>query len=111
MKNSFAALLVLCAACVNPAAAAVRNYFAPEWQGERLDACMTGSSGCGKPTADAFCRIQGFDNAILFQREPQARTRVLNSPAHCTGAACMSFRQIKCFTAKNDLAGLQQPGE
>ncbi len=54
--------------------AAVRNFFAPEVDGKRLDSCLTGAQDCGKPAADAFCKVQGFESALLFQRETVADT-------------------------------------
>ncbi len=111
MKNTAALILLLAACQALPAEASVRNYFAPQWQGARLDACLSGKTSCGKPVADAFCKTEGFDTAILFQREPGLLTRQLDSSQRCEGALCTSFKQIKCYSAKGDLAGLEQPGE
>lgn len=108
MKNT-AALILLFAACqVLPADASVRNFFAPQWQGARLDSCLSGKTSCGKPVADAFCKAEGFDTAILFQREPGLLTRQIESSQRCEGAACTSFKQIKCYSAKSDLAAVIQ---
>lgn len=82
----------------------VRNFFAPEMDGARVDACL-GSGGCGKPAADAFCRVQGYDHAMIFQRESHASTRLIDSGRVCSGD-CTAFRQVKCFTTKSDLAQL-----
>lgn len=101
----------LAAALPSLAEASVRNYFAPEWQGHRLDACLADARSCGKQVADAFCKAQGFDTAILFQREPAQFTRKLDSVAMCEGGNCLSFRQIKCHSTKDDFAGLQQPAD
>jgi hypothetical protein len=102
------ALLALAAAALllaGPASAReVRNFFAPEVDGARVDACL-GTGGCGKPAADAFCRVQGYDRAVIFQRESHASTRLIDSGRSCSGA-CTAFRQVKCFTAKSDLAQL-----
>ena len=97
--------------CSGPAGAAVRNFFAPQWDGERIDACLAGKLDCGKPAADAFCKAEGFDSAVLFQREAMTLTRRLGSNERCEGAGCTGFRQIKCFSSKGDFAGLQLPGE
>lgn len=109
MKPFFVLFLII--SSITPASAAARNFFAPQWQGERLGACLADGSGCGKPAADAFCKAEGYDTALTFQREPLSRTRLIDSDASCHGSACMAFVQIKCFTARNDLASLQQLGE
>ena len=82
----------------------VRNFFAPQLEGSRVDACLT-AGGCGKPAADAFCRAQGYDRAMIFQRESFASTRMLDSGKICS-ESCIAFKQVKCFTTKSDLAGL-----
>ena len=88
-----------------PAAASqVRNFFAPEVGGARLDACLA-SGACGRPAADAFCKEQGYDRAVIFQRESFASTRALDSEKTCSGS-CTAFRQVKCFTTKSDLAAM-----
>jgi len=95
--------LLLATAFAQPASAAqVRNFFAPEVGGTRIDACLA-SGACGKPAADAFCRAQGYDRAMIFQREDFASTRLIDSDKLCSGS-CTAFRQVKCFTAKTDLA-------
>jgi hypothetical protein len=83
---------------VSFAQAAVRNFFDPEFDGKRLDSCLTETQGCGKSAADAFCKTQGFDFAVLFQREPVADTNRLANGGTCTGPTCKSFKQIKCAT-------------
>lgn len=85
-------------------AAQVRNFFAPEMEGARIDACLA-TGVCGKLAADAFCRVQGYDHAMIFQRESHASTRVIDSDKVCSGN-CTAFKQVKCFTTKTDLAGL-----
>jgi hypothetical protein len=87
------------------AEAGVRNFFLPEFQGTRVDACLTGGT-CGKPAADAFCKVQGYDNALIFQREASAQTRRIDSGELCSTSACVAFKQVKCFTEKTDLAAL-----
>ena len=87
--------------------AAVRNFFAPEVDGRRLDSCLTGGQDCGKPAADAFCKVQGFESALLFQRESVAGTIRLANGGLCTGPSCNSFKQIKCYTPKDDFAAIE----
>ena len=96
LKVSLISLSVLVATAATGEAAA-RNFFQPNVDGVRLAACLANPNSCGKPTADAFCVVQGFTQAIMFQREPAASTRQLNSDSMCEGASCTAFRQIKCL--------------
>ena len=95
LKAAFTSFMVLIAATATSQAAA-RNYFLPNVNGVRLASCLANPESCGKPTADAFCVVQGFSQAIMFQREPASSTRQLNSDSVCEGANCTSFKQIKC---------------
>ena len=102
---SFAsALFLLLSATV--AEAGVRNFFSPLLEGSRIDACLTGGV-CGKPAADAFCKAQGYDKALIFQRESGDGSRAIDSASICSGSSCTVLKQVKCFTTKTDLAGLE----
>ena len=91
-------------ALATPADAAVRNFFAPAIEGARLDACLTAGGECGKPVADAYCKAQGFEVAVLFQREPVLLSRRLGAGGMCEGNSCTSFRQIKCYMPNEVIA-------
>ena len=88
------------------AEAGVRNFFSPLLEGARIDACLSDGL-CGKPAADAFCKVQGYDKALIFQRETSSGARALDSASVCSGSSCTALKQVKCFTAKTDLAGLE----
>lgn len=103
-----AAFIVLLAVSTS-AQAGVRNFFTPALDGTRLDACLSGGV-CGKPAADAFCKSQGYDKALIFQREAFQSTRTLDSDQTCS-SSCIAFKQIKCFTTKTDFAGLEQQAD
>lgn len=105
MIRFLASTLFLLAA--SPVEAAVRNYFAPEWDGTRLDACLTAATTCGKPAADAFCKAQGFTEALIFQREAGSSTKRLHSGEICEGDGCTAFKQIKCFSPGDTAAASQ----
>ena len=49
--------------------AAARNYMSPRLAGEPVVFCLSGGSQCGKPAADAFCRSNGSEKAVTFQRD------------------------------------------
>ncbi len=106
MTRFLAIALFLLAA--SPAEAAVRNYFAPELDGARLDACLAGANTCGKPAADAFCKAEGFIEALIFQRETGVSTKRLDSGEICDGGSCTAFKQIKCFSPGDTAAAGQQ---
>src|SRR5689334_8915656 len=99
MRALIAGLIVL--GLASPASATeVRNFFAPQIAGARVDACLTGGA-CGKPAADAFCKEQGFDRAMIFQREQFASTRKVDSGRVCS-KDCIAFKQVKCFSTRDD---------
>jgi hypothetical protein len=80
--------------------AAVRNFFSPQMQDARVAFCMESSGECGKPVADAWCQVNGFDEAVLFQREEipgnVLATIYPDTGAHCADETCIGFHQIKC---------------
>jgi len=82
-------------------ASEVRNYFTPELDGQRINACLA-TGACGKPAADAFCKVEGYDQAMLFQRERTNSARSIDSNKVCD-SDCTAFRQVKCFTVRSDL--------
>ncbi len=93
--------LMLFALAPQAQASEVRNFFAPQIEGQRIGACLSGG-GCGKPAADAFCKAEGYDHATLFQRERSQSARLLDSGLVCE-KDCTAFRQVKCYTVKSDL--------
>jgi len=100
VSAAFLALLFGSFLAAGSADAAVRSYFVPKLDGERLAFCASSGQHCGKPVADAWCRYNGFSDALLFQREallqPEARALYADTGDVCTGEACLSFREIKC---------------
>jgi hypothetical protein len=66
-----------------------RNYQAPHLHGEPVAFCLLGGSQCGKEAADAFCRGNGFAEALTFRRDS-----IQPDPAK------LHFRQIKCSRPK-----------
>lgn len=106
MHKSLFSLTLLGLMFAAPAEAGVRNFFLPEIAGARVDACLEAGT-CGKPAADFFCKVQGYDRAMIFQREASAQSRRIDSGQICATGACTAFKQVKCFTADADLALLQ----
>jgi hypothetical protein len=80
--------------------AAVRNFFSPKLAEARVAFCPQSNDQCGKPVADAWCQVNGFDEAVLFQREEipgdVLATLYPDTGALCDADTCLGFRQIKC---------------
>ncbi len=108
MVRTIAGAFTLLVFTASMSQAQVRNFFAPVIAGARLDACLSNAGDCGKPAADAFCKVQGYENALIFQREATALpTRRLVSGDTCEGGSCTAFKQIKCFAPTQAIATVQ----
>ena len=105
MRALLAGLMLTAALAQGAAAAEVRNFFAPQLDGQRIGACLADGL-CGKAAADAFCKVEGYDRAMIFQRERTQSARIIDS-GHVCDKDCTSFKQVKCFTVKSDLGTLQ----
>ena len=76
-----------------------RVFANPVWRGQRLDVCREWGANCGKPAADAFCKAEGFSDALHAEADPQpgfSTTRVISSGQVCSGSFCTGFQQIIC---------------
>ncbi|MFW6076643.1 MAG: hypothetical protein ACOC71_02725 [Hyphomicrobiales bacterium] len=85
--------------------AGVRNFFSPQVDNARLAFCLQSSDACGKPVADAWCQVNGFDEAVLFQRQEIPNdvlaTMYPDTGARCDAETCTSFHQIKCRSSES----------
>lgn len=70
---------------------AARTYFNPQAHGKAVALCMTDRASCGKPSADAWCRDNGFAEALVFERLR-------------TADKSQVFRQIKCINREQAVA-------
>ncbi|MFZ5672323.1 MAG: hypothetical protein ACOZAM_05095 [Pseudomonadota bacterium] len=70
---------------------AARTYFNPQVHGKPVALCMSDRASCGKPSADAWCRDNGFAEALVFERLR-------------TADKSQVFRQIKCVTREQAVA-------
>ncbi len=69
----------------------------PKLKGKRLDWCLTWGSSCGKPAADAYCELKGYDNAVTFRiAENIGHTRIISSKQICEDQTCDGFNNITC---------------
>ena len=105
MRALLTGLMLTAALAQGAAASEVRNFFAPQLDGQRIGACLAGGE-CGKPAADAFCKVEGYDHAMIFQRERSQSARIIDS-GHVCEKDCTSFKQVKCYTVKSDLGTAQ----
>jgi len=83
----------------NPAKAP-KIFDKPMYNGKRLAWCHDFDADCGKPAADAFCKVNGFTAASEFSLDPHigdvAPTRSIGSGAVCDQAPCDGFKLIAC---------------
>lgn len=69
----------------------LRTYFNPAVFGKPVALCMSDRASCGKPSADAWCRDNGYTEALVFEKLKSAdKSKV--------------FRQIKCITREQTVA-------
>ena len=73
------------------AESSLRTFFNPQVHGKPVALCMSDRASCGKPSADAWCREQGFGEALGFERLRTADKSLV-------------FRQIKCITREQAVA-------
>ena len=69
----------------------LRTYFSPAIFGKPVALCMSDRASCGKPTADAWCRDNGYAEALVFEKLK-------------TADKSQVFRQIKCITREQTVA-------
>lgn len=68
----------------------------------RLDWCREFGTNCGKPAAEAFCKMHepAFGGEVLdFKAEHFGHTGVGATGRTCYGSACVAFREITCRIA------------
>jgi hypothetical protein len=88
-----AALLACASLSISEALAetSTRTYFNPAVFGKPVALCMSDRASCGKPTADAWCRDNGFGEALTFEK-----LRTIDKS--------LVFRQIKCINREAAVA-------
>lgn len=104
MGNFRQLIVILCLFCTVFSAQAAtvhnkayRNFWHPMFLGERLDYCSIDGKECGKPVADRYCRMQGYDyssqQVIAYNI---GLTHYLTARAQCKGWSCNGFMTIGC---------------
>ena len=95
-------LLALCCfltAIISPATAfaADKQFDRPAVDGKRLDWCLNWGENCGKPAADAFCKLNGYANATQWRVATSVGpTWVLGDQRSCGPRSCDGFASITC---------------
>ena len=84
------------------AAQAETQAFAnPKVSGQRLDLCLEWGTGCGKPSADAWCVSKGFttssNHVVAHDIGAVTPTRLMSTGAVCDQPFCDGFSQVTCF--------------
>lgn len=96
-----AALVSLAGLIFTPAAQAETVTFDnPSVGSQPLDLCLSWGEGCGKPSADAWCVNNGFDesvNHVVAEDIGLATpTRLISTGAVCDQAFCDGIAQVTC---------------
>ena len=71
----------------------------PQANGVAVDGCATWATDCGQPSADQFCRTQGFASARSWNWAYDQRTWVIGSNMYCDtgpGVNCGGLRDVVC---------------
>lgn len=65
--------------------------------GLRIDWCHSWARDCGKPSADAFCRTQGYTSATSFERViTGSYTWIAGDQQICLGPGCGVIADVTC---------------
>ena len=83
------------------AQAATKTFYHPKYKGDRLDLCMNWAQGCGKPVANAYCKMRGFKKSVGYTIDhnigSSQPTRLIGTGAVCDQGFCDGFKRIKCY--------------
>jgi hypothetical protein len=90
----------LAAAGAPPLRPVLEIFAEPTFKGRRLDWCRGWKDRCGKATADEFCQLNGFVEALSFAPDPKIGaaepTRQIASGLVCDHDECDGFAEIAC---------------
>jgi hypothetical protein len=80
---------------------AQQTFRHPQVEGVFVDWCLNWSADCGKPAADRFCQMNGFNEVNRFEVARQiGKTRVLGTGQEC-GPTCDGFAYIECVSSSS----------
>jgi len=100
MKKGLIIFCLLLSAQFVFAANLSKVFYNPMVNGYRVDICLHWGNKCGKPAADRFCQINGYDNSATFQYDNDigavSPTLVLGDNKVCDASYCDGFKHIRC---------------
>ena len=74
-----------------------QSYPQPTAQNLPVDWCLSWGADCGQPSADYYCRAQGYDRAVSFSTVPAQMTRVQIGNQVCNLASgCHALSNVVC---------------
>jgi hypothetical protein len=104
MKTLFittASILISAVTFIGTAYAETQTFAKPKVGAQRLDLCLNWGTGCGKPSADAWCVSKGFTNSaghvVAHDIGAVTPTRLITTGAVCDQPFCDGFSQVTCF--------------
>ena len=76
---------------------AYRNFWQPEYHGERLAYCSVDGSKCGQSIANQYCQTMGYKRALKsFEAFNVGLSHFMDSDFKCRGWQCKGFSKIEC---------------
>jgi len=80
-----------------PSAPTSKFFMGPSVDGYALDICYSWGKHCGKPAADAFCRLVGFSRSSSHVTQADTPpTKVISTGKVCTDWYCDKISEITC---------------
>ena len=79
-----------------------KTFSTPKWGDYRLDYCSTWAADCGLAPATAWCKAQGFAEAVRFEGPERigvqgtSTTRLIGTNQLCAESFCDAFHSITC---------------
>lgn len=76
-----------------------RNFWLPNYHGQRLNYCALDRKDCGLAIANRYCHLMGYayaDQQTIDYNVGQ--TAFLSTNAHCRGWRCNGFKTIRCVS-------------
>lgn len=70
----------------------------PTMKGMSVDHCIMKGKHCGRPAADYYCQVKGFDQAGDWTMASRSqRTIYAGDGKKCKGESCRGFATVTCF--------------